>query len=464
MYSLKNLLLVLLICLPNLLFSFGHSDDSLVKKVNLIQLEDKDFRTLGVMPLFNQTGNDTYAYLGKTIQRFLTENLLILKQVRVNTNDFEIPENYRSNPTNVFSYGTNFTRNIIVLKANDVYKKFLADTKADNIKSFAENSHCDYLVNGTYTFNNKSTEQFKVQYNIYNRIRKQKVYENKLIFNPRNMEDDVRKMSDDILKFFKVKLTGTMKIITAYSNPELFIDSVLVDNTLRKYELPSGPHNLQVKLLNHVFNTNFYVKTDTQTVLYFTNKIRNTGIVKVKSEPAAADVFLNVQHLGRTPLSASNIVTGKYRMQVSRSNYQTYFQDVNIGIKTNSYFVELERILTPRELQEKNERNKTIMYIGLGAGTVCMLSAYLFYAESGLDEDRYNLYHEKKYIDKYNRDLTISFISLLGGITSYTVSFIYFLKVLNYDDVNIGFIQKKRSDLFYVRNERNNYFLWQAKF
>lgn len=55
-----------------------------------------------------------------------------------------------------------------------------------------------------------------------------------------------------------------------------------------------------------------------------------TGSVVVTSTPAMADVYLDNQHMGRTPLELDNIVIGNHTLRISKTGYKEYNQKVTI--------------------------------------------------------------------------------------------------------------------------------------
>lgn len=444
------------------MFSFSRQPKSIITNINLIQINDRDYRTIGVMPFFNFTDNDAYSYVGKTIQRFTTDNLLILNKIKITTNDYIIPVELRTNKLTIFSFGTNLIRNVIILDADEMYKNFLQFPNIDDIPGFASFCHCDYLVYGQYRKYKNSEQEFTVKYKIYNLIQNKDVFEDSLILNIEDIETGVKKLSNSLLNFFKEKKTGTIKIITIYSNSQIVIDNVLVNNSIPQYVVPKGRHSVEVKLLNASLITNIVIQAGNTNSLYFTNRIFNMAILKINSEPTNARVSLNVTTVGYTPLIDTNVVIGPYRLQVEKSNYQTFFKNINIQNGTNDYFINLEKTLSAKEKKEKNIKNKKIMYWSLGLGTVALGIAYYFNTEQQFAQQRLNFSYNSADANRVVQDETYSGVSALVGLGAYTVSFIYFLKVLSYDDVNIG--MHKIDNFNFVQRNDNNYLLWQHRF
>ena len=308
MFFNKVLPILLLIIIPFPAFSFSKHNKSSITNINLIQIKDRDYRTIGIMPFFNLSGNDAYSYLGASIQRFATDNLLILSKIKITTNDYIIPVELKTNKLTIFSFSTNLIRNVVIMDADELYKAYLQFPNVDNIPEFASFCHSDYLVYGQYQKYNKSEEDFLVKYKIYNLIQQKDIFNDSIILNIKNVERGVKKISNALLNFFKEKKTGILKIITTYSNEQILIDNVLVNNSMLQYVVPEGRHNVEIKLLNASKETNLMIRAGNTNTFYFTNLIFNTAILKVNSIPTNARVFLNVTLLGNTPLSNTNTI------------------------------------------------------------------------------------------------------------------------------------------------------------
>ena len=181
-------------------------------------------------------------------------------------------------------------------------------------------------------------------------------------------------------------------------------------------------------------------------------------------------MFLNVKHLGYTPIECTNLLPGKYRLKVIKSNYSAYYKNIDIRNSTNNYFISLEKIYSKEYYEQRHKKNKLIMYISLGAGTLLMLNTYYFYARAGDEYDKFRIARMEsdetlanKYYKNHQESSLIWGISGIAGIGAFTVSLIYFFKVLDYDDVNIVSYNKNINTEFAIKNN-NNYIFFRYKF
>ncbi|MDD5067142.1 MAG: PEGA domain-containing protein [bacterium] len=459
----KSLIFLLLLPSAGNLFSMAGR----IKKpdeVRLVRLQDRSYRTLAVQPFYNLTGNDYHAYIGRSIQKFLAEGFDVLKNIAVSTDDFLIPENFRTNRKTIFSYGTNFLRNIVLLQSDEVYRKFVSFPEADKPEKFARSLPCDYLVYGSYRFAGNETEKYKVEYRIYNTIQDRDILIRKLSLSSKTLEADVRDMGQDIVRFFKRKQTGTMKVNTQITNFEILINGKLANNKVFFHDLPAGSHQIGFKTLIQTFRTNLVIQPGKTNEVSFAPGPPVHSTLIIRSEPEHSDVFLNVMGLGRTPLLWTNLEPGPYRLQVSYSNYFTWYRNIILHPGTNQHAVTLEKIKSAEELRREYVRNKQVMYVTLGLGSLSLLTAYFTYAASDNEYDRYLATGDRSSYENSNQYLTAALISGLVGLGSLTVSFVYFLKVLNYDDVNIGLREKEGQEPVYAFQRANHYLLMNIRF
>ena len=456
--------LLILITPSNILFSMSKGNKTALSNIKKIELIDKDYRTIAVLPFGNLTGNDYYSYVGKTIQKFLSNNLSVLDKIEINTNDFLIPEKFRTNEHIIFSYGTNLLRKVIILNPDTVYKKYIKSRNPDDLKTFSQGLNADYTISGSYKFNKKSRNIFEVSYNIFNVIRKKKVYHNQEILDHNEIEKGIKNISTDIMDYFHPEDTGVIRIVTDFSNYELFIDDQLIQNKINLYNQTTGKHRIKLHPVGYrPIETNIILQAEKTNTLTFQKKyyfIKKASLI-ISTNPTNASIYLNVKHIGNTPLIYTNLQTGNYRLKVIKSNYSTYFQNIELKKGTNQFLFSLKKIRTKTYYEEKHKRNRIIMYTTLGTGALFMLNTYFFYAAQDTEYEKHKNESDarlsQKYYQNYRKYDLIWKISAIAGLGNLAISLIYFFKVLNYDDTNIGLINENSNTNFAFKN--NTYFL-----
>ncbi len=445
MQSNKIIILLLLIFILNSnLLSFSKGNEKALTEIKKVLVEDRNCRIIAVLPYKNTTKNDYYEYIGKTVQKFLYNYLLNLNMIYITTNDIIVPEKYKTNKSVIINYGTNFTRDAIILspeKINDIYYKL---PYPENKKFVSEKLDTDYIIYGKYNFYKKSRDKFITKTYIYNYAQNSNFYICNTIISKDTIENDVAKISENIFKFFTSSLLGTLEIITCYSNFQIFIDSNVVGKQLIFDKIPAGPHTLTLRFENnYIIEKEFTIKPKEKTTLYFTNRklFSEKATLKIVTYPTNAKIFLDVNFLGNSPLIITNLKIKEYRLRVEKKGYKTYFKNIKLKSGINNISINLKKEITQEMRAKKHRQNKTIMYTSLGIGCTTLLISYYFYAKSDVEWDKYLIKFEKKYYKNYKNHRILSFILGAAGLGCLTVSFIYFLKVISYDDVNIGLIK-----------------------
>lgn len=457
-------ILSLLFVSPGLLLPLGRGPRT-EEALKVVELEDTAYRTLGVVPFVNNTGSDYYAYVGRTVQKFLYENLRLLDETVVTTNDFFIPPEMRTNRNTVFSYPTNRRRKIVLLKPDQVYRKYLSFSRADSVPLLAEHLASDYLVHGRYKKTPDDPERFSVEYRIYNRIRRTNVFSAARVLESRRLEEGIREMAGVLAEHLSSRKTGFLRVVSAYSNYELLIDGILVDHRRIFQELPAGPHALRFRFMDRIVDGKTGIQSRRTNFFYLTNRFEPKAVLRVVSDPAGAAARLNVRSLGLTPLVETNLEPGPYRLSVARTNYKARHRNVTLRGMTNAFFFKLEEIPSRADLEKANVRHRRIMLITLGTGVTSLIGAYYFLSRSDDEYDRYIVTGNREYYERTNRYLTAAFVSGLAGLGSLTVSFIYFLKVLSYDDLDIGRgPESPEPGASFAFQGRNGYLLFQKRF
>jgi len=444
-----------LINITNILYPMGKKNQTSLSNIKKIELIDKDYRTIAVLPFANSIKSDDYAYIGRTIQKFLSSYLYSMDTILITTNDFVIPEKYKTNTSIMYSYGSNFNRKAIILNPDTVYKKYLKSKDPEDLSTFSREIQADYIISGSYRPHKKSPNHFSVFFSIFNTAQNKQVFNKNRIFNHAKLEESILRISIDIKKYFIPFETGYMRIITDISNYELFINHHLVRNKMTLYNLNTGEHAIEFRPLDYYpFKTNITViSNQTNELVLNTEKyFKKDAFLIVNSIPTNASVFLNVKNIGYTPLLYTNLEKGKYRLKIAKSNYTTLFKNIELNKGTNKFFFNLKKRKPKQFYKNRNKKNKIIMYSALGGGALCLLNAYFFYSAAKLEEDKFNYFYfikydykkSKKHVEKELLYRNISYTSIFVGLGAMVISFVYFIKVINYDDINIGYNFKKR--------------------
>ncbi len=76
--------------------------------------------------------------------------------------------------------------------------------------------------------------------------------------------------------------------------------------------------------------------------------VGNTGVLKVTSDPAGAEVYVNDVKKGNTPFTMESVVAGDYKVQVKLSGYKdSEIKTATVGVQETDVDFKLEKVCTP---------------------------------------------------------------------------------------------------------------------
>jgi hypothetical protein len=447
--ALRIVFLITVIIIPfSSLHSLGKKDPESVSRVREVELIDKEYRTLAILPFDNLTGDDHYSYISRTVQNFTADHLSVIESISITTDDYVLSEELRTNRDLKFSYGTNFERKMIILDPAEVYRDYIQYPQPGNWKGLAAEIKADYLVGGQYKLKKGFKDRFDLFYSVYNAARDEIMFEQEGVLDHRKIARGIEQMSTKIVRSFYPSDTGMMRVATDLSNFQIYLDGRLRTAEGDLFRLPAGRRRVEFRTLSSppIEKEVIIQSGRTSTVsLYQKEMDRARSVLQADSDPPGADLYLNVKHMGQTPLSTSNLLPGRYRIKAARTNYNSVFRIVDLEEGLNTFSFSLERIRSPEYYQALHKRNKRWMYIFLGAGGAFLLGTYYFYikAEEEYDRHRYavqtgNLPASEEHYDQYRDYMLVTQIGMVASVGSLGLSLLYFFKVLDYDDAHIG--------------------------
>ena len=117
---------------------------------------------------------------------------------------------------------------------------------------------------------------------------------------------------------------GILKVITSPENADVYLNNKLYGRTPLLAEVPTGSFNMEIK--------NKLYKTVTDNITISLNDTlsmnrtlpRNYNVINVISNPMQAEVVVDNDTLGKTPLTYVKIPAGNHSIFIQRPGYQTY--------------------------------------------------------------------------------------------------------------------------------------------
>jgi len=412
--------LFILFCLSfnlNLLFTLSKKISPIQTNINSINTQTKII--IGILPFENISQDENYNFIGKIISKILYQDLSIINKITTKTNNKV------------------FQKTLQILPLHITYKTYVNWPFANNLSFLSKKLGINYGILGSYTLVKKSKNLYKVKTKIYSAEKNKIIYTSTDILSHKHIEKSLKKISNKIINFFSLNNTGVLQIITNLTNAQIFINNHLIHSPLIPFLLPTGNYTLRITSYdNYTISTNIKIsKNITNTYKFLIIKQKKLGVLNVNSSPTNAKVFLNIQFLGKTPLIATNIPYGKYRIKIIKTNFYNITKNISLTKKTNRYFFKLSQIPSHKKILKNKKKIKTIMYTTTGVGSSFLLLSYFFYSKADIEKDKFYLTKEVKYYYEYKTYYTLMDISLFTGLGNLIVGFVYFIKYLNFAEI-----------------------------
>ena len=190
------------------------------------------------------------------------------------------------------------------------------------------------------------------------------------------------------------ELFSKLVIQTDQQSADIFLDEVLFGKSpLTLNKLKPGFHNIRLETTEHFYESNIELITGQTRDLAITMN-RKTGFLDIKSDPPNAKVYNNDKLLGKTPIINYNFPTGELNLEIKKTGYQSWLQDVelafldtlgidiilkiidleeNISINLNETLKEIKGFLTFGRLPEKTRIFADNEFIGDSSLGKCAL-------------------------------------------------------------------------------------------
>jgi len=159
---------------------------------------------------------------------------------------------------------------------------------------------------------------------------------------------------DDKKEFLLKKETifGSIQIDSEPNEAAVYLDNIYQGKTPYRIEnVSEGNHN--IKLIKEGFQE-YYISVyveGSKTIEKSIKLEKETGILKIETQPAGAEVFLDGHDMGKTPLTIENLEKGYYKLVLKKAGYLDNSETIYIeGLKQ----IEKSIVLEKEEIFESN--------------------------------------------------------------------------------------------------------------
>lgn len=432
----KNILLFLLLfaLLNNSSFASRRKrkKDAEKPQKKVINIEDTEYRIITVLPFKNMTGIKDYNFLGKSLQTFIIEECRNINNIKISSNDIEIPEEIKLNTELEINFGTNMYRRLIWLNAGSI-NPITEKIKLHNMEKIADLLETDYIIMGKYEKYNKDNWIFKLK--LYNCITKTESEIHEIITDYKKVLDNIYLFFNEIEKEFNTHDFKKIYITSEPHNAEVLLNDKLIGQCPGSFYINPGKTNsLKIRSKNYqevVFDANI-MNTTNYVILERKNY---DSYILIKTIPENCNVYLDIKYMGKTPLILTNIRYGTYRLHIKKSGFSDYYTRVRIKDKPELINIKMTSTNTTRKISQKRSQYKRLCYIFAGCGTLAVLATYIFYYNYDLNFARSFYSTDEKYT-RYWKMYTISawFTGCTGAIF-YTNAIVCLVKFLVRDEV-----------------------------
>ena len=166
-----------------------------------------------------------------------------------------------------------------------------------------------------------------------------------------------------------VKNVGRLRVITNVQQADVYLNGQFKGKTpLLVDSLSVGDHGLKVKKTKYLeYFRKIKIKTAKETVLDV--ELKKPGPVKILSVPLEANVYIDGEKKGITPIILTNLDPGEHKLELRKEGYKGYFD--KLYLKTDEE-IKIEPVLESEDLNqiEQLPQTETEKEVGTGVDKV----------------------------------------------------------------------------------------------
>ncbi len=131
-----------------------------------------------------------------------------------------------------------------------------------------------------------------------------------------------------------VKVVGSIEIAANVEGAEVYLQGRFVGTTPNAVveDLPQGTYQIQVKKVGYAtYSGPITIKPNVRLKLKV-ELTPNAGLVNVTSVPEGANVFLDGEFVGKTPLKLESVSAGRHALRIELNGYATFYRGFQVAI------------------------------------------------------------------------------------------------------------------------------------
>ncbi|MDH5654278.1 MAG: PEGA domain-containing protein [Spirochaetia bacterium] len=346
------------------------------KKIEYV--EHEAFRTLAVIPLANETGEERVDYLRTGILKMIRSELEKIYQVVVDDPEVRFIARPYPHKKNRKSYRKGKSRlplRIRLIQLNSDMEDLFYMT--DSVKQ-AESLNADYILSGN--FSGDSVGILVLNFTLFDARRmKTKTFQYEV--HVQNIYSNLGPIAEKIAGEFSSYEFANLTVRTPVDGAMVYLDDHYLGKTPVNKKVFPDRYTLYVEqdgYETYSEEVNLPVGAVKAVTVNSKKKIHK-GILSVTSEPSGSDVYLNITKIGTTPLIRDDLPEGTHRVRISKDGYIDRFIGVKLsGKKSTSFNVRMKEGDTFRHFRDPHYVVLDWTYDDLSFST--MISSLFFYA------------------------------------------------------------------------------------
>lgn len=183
-----------------------------------------------------------------------------------------------------------------------------------------------------------------------------------------------------------VKETGVLKIVSPVPEGEVFVDGERVGNVPQEKEIPPGDHFVVVTKAGYK-KFEQKVRLEAGQTITVTADLAAVGALRVLSTPMGAEVLVDGEPVGNTPLNLDDVDVGDHVVNVRAAEHYDFEQQIKIdGGQRTIVSAKLEMIDTGPTVDDLQREQRGLSSFGaralpLGRSTIDFSASYPYFAQ-----------------------------------------------------------------------------------
>ncbi len=263
------------------------------------------------------------------------------------------------------------------------------------------------------------------------------------------LDKHLAKFGKQIAKKLSNLPKGVVIVETKPKGAHIFLDGKNFGTSNRKLTIDYGFHKIEIlkKGYTKITGEIFVPKNKTRLISIDLDKIKGAGSIIVKSSPAGADVFVDLDYIGKTPLVIKKILPGYYKIRLEKKNYKNAYH-ITLVKPDKSVSIEYELVKGNnkyRDVAELSKKYKITKNVFFYTGIISITSmVYAF-----LQEEKYkgrlsasNITQSQKneYAKKYSHFSKVRKATIGTTVGLVALTILFQALELYTEDIEVGFI------------------------